>query len=983
VGSYEIVAFLGAGGMGQVYKAHDTRLGRFVALKILPEDKLSQHPDQLKRFIREARAASALNHPNIITIHDVGFHDDVPFIAMEYVRGESLQQRIAAQGALPLDGVLDYALQISAGLADAHAAGIVHRDIKPANIMISDAPDGSVHVKVLDFGVAKLAEAPLLEDASTLSAGALTGSGTAIGTVAYMSPEQALGKPLDARSDVFSFGVVLYEMLTGRRPFTGESHVSTLLAIAQQQPPPLEESGRAIAPELKRLVMRCLEKDPSSRHDSATEVHKELIAYQSHSHAPGQWSRAWRPRYLVPLFVLLIAGVVAGWRSYVNFARTQWAKEDAVPSIRRLIEERRFEEAYRMAEEAERYGPNESTLEQVWPKISRRISVKTTPSGANVYVKPYATPAAAWVKIGESPLEAARLPLQPFRFRIEKSGFETVEASDGVPYLSHAASEPLHFHLAAVGSIPSEMVRVPAGQVRMFTFGFSRSMDLREYLIDRFEVTNKNFARFIAEGGYANRKFWKREFFENGRQVRWEHAIARFIDATGRPGPSTWVLGAFKDESGNFPVTGISWYEAAAYCESQGKSLPTVFHWYRASGIFAQDRIIPLSNIGGLKAAAPIGSFAALGPYGTYDMAGNAKEWCSNETGNKRFILGGAWDEPTYMFGEPDARSPFDRSHNNGFRCAVYDAPPLEDVAGAIPRATRDYSVEQPISDEVMQVYRNLFSYDRTPLNSIIESTDNTHEHWIMEKITFDAAYGHERVSAFLFRPKSAQPPYQTVVYFPGGGAENIASSSNLTGLEHVEVLVRSGRAVMYPIYQGTYEREARTGDRQPASVNLDAPVLAGRSAYRDKVVMMAKDLFRSIDYLAGRADIRADRLAYVGHSLGARLGVIFLSLESRFRAAVLFDGGLHMLPKPLRAEEVDEFQFARHVRTPVIMVNGRHDFTFPFDKSQAVLFRELGAPNRDKRHVLSGRGHSVPIVSNEEVREVLNWLDRYLGEAN
>jgi dienelactone hydrolase len=323
-----------------------------------------------------------------------------------------------------------------------------------------------------------------------------------------------------------------------------------------------------------------------------------------------------------------------------------------------------------------------------------------------------------------------------------------------------------------------------------------------------------------------------------------------------------------------------------------------------------------------------------------------------------------------------------DRSQTNGFRCAVYKESPAADVTAAISREPRDYSVEQPVGNNVMRAFRNLFSYDRTPLSSIVESIDDKHEHWVIEKIAFDAAYGHERVPALLFRPKSSKRPYQTVVYFPGAGAESTGSSSNLVGLEHVEVLVRSGRAVLYPIYQGTYERQARGGGRQAAFVNLDAPVLTGRSAYRDKVVMMAKDLFRSLDYLESRSDIRSDGFAYVGHSLGARLGIIFLSLEPRFRAAVLLSGGLHLLPKRLRAEEVDEFQYARHVKTPLLMLNGRHDFGFPADKSQAVLFQALGTPEPDKRHIMSGRGHNAQLMSLEEVREVIAWLDRYLGKV-
>ncbi len=957
---YRILEKLGEGGMGVVYKALDTHLDRFVALKVLPPEKMSD-PERKRRFVLEARAASALNHPNIVVIHDIDTARGVSFIAMEYVEGQSLSRRIGGQG-LPIDEALDYAAQISDALAAAHAAGIVHRDIKPANVMVTAAPVAG-RVKVLDFGLAKLTEHhPASEEALTATSDPATEPGVILGTVSYMSPEQAVGKSVDARSDVFSLGAVLYEMVAGRRPFQGDSQMATLLAIVHQAPAPLQH----LPPELERLLRRCLEKDPGARYAAAGELHQQLVSCQARLAVHRRRSALWRPRRLVPACLLLLAIVVAAGRWYQRSARARWANSEGITEIRRLVDDQKYVEAFRVAEEVERYAPQNQALAALWPRMSRTVTLRTTPPGAQVYVKDYTNPSGEWRLLGPSPIERARIALQYCRWRIAKEGFETIEAADPFPPFGAAAAQPLEFPLAATGSLPAGMVRVPARQFRhpLGSFGLPGEPHLAGFLLDKFEVTNKQYKQFVDGGGYGK--------------------LRDFVDATGRPGPSTWALGTYPDGQDDYPVGGVSWYEAAAYCESAGKTLPTLFHWAQAAGVQALDYLIPLSNIG-TKSLAKVGAHQGLSPYGAYDMAGNVKEWCWNAAGSQRFILGGAWNEAGYMFGDPDARSPADRSPANGFRCARYDDPraiPAE-LTGPLRRERRDYSREQPVSGQVLEAYKGLFSYDRTPLNAKVESVDESAEHWIREKITFDAAYGKERVPAYLFRPKSGTPPYQTLVYFPGAGVENIPSSANLSGLGDIEPLVRSGRAVLYPIYQGTYERLVREGARAPVYLSLDAPVLAGPGAYRDKAVMMGKDLFRAIDYLETRADVQRDRLAYFGNSMGARVGSMFLTVDPRFRTAVFLNGGLHLLPKRFRAVEADEFQYVSRVKIPVLMINGRYDFLFSVDESQRALFRLLGTPERDKRQVLYDRGHSTPFVSHDEVREILDWLDRYLGKVN
>ncbi len=322
VGPYTIVEKLGEGGMGVVYKAHDERLNRFVALKVLAAEQVSD-PDCKRRFTQEARSASALNHPNIVHIYDIFSDEGAEFIAMECVQGKTLGRLIGRKG-LGLDEALRYAVQIADAFSKAHAAGIVHRDLKPSNIMINE--DGAA--KILDFGLAKLTErdpsAQRHPDATAETvAPTLTEEGTIVGTVAYMSPEQAEGKNVDARSDIFSFGSVLYEILTGQRAFQGDSKASTLAAVIQSEPKHIGELIPALPQEMQRLIARCLRKDPARRWQTMSDLKvalQELKEDSDSGRLSGGMASAPRRRISVGLVAVITFVTVAS-----AAALTWWA----------------------------------------------------------------------------------------------------------------------------------------------------------------------------------------------------------------------------------------------------------------------------------------------------------------------------------------------------------------------------------------------------------------------------------------------------------------------------------------------------------------------------------------------------------------------------------------------------------------------------------------------------------------------------------
>jgi Tol biopolymer transport system component len=324
LGPYEILAPIGAGGMGEVYRARDPRLGREVAIKVLPAS-FSQDADRLRRFEQEAKAAGILNHPNITAVYDVGSADGAPYVVQELLEGETLRAELAA-GRIPPRRAVTYAIQVAEGLAVAHEKGIVHRDLKPENLFVTR--EG--RVKILDFGLAKLTQ-PEATRAEETSAPTVTEPGTVMGTVDYMSPEQVTGHAADPRSDIFAVGTVLYEMVSGVRPFRGNSPVERMNAILKEDPPELAQTSRDASPELERLIRHCLEKNPSQRFQSARDLAYDLGAISPTS-GRAQTTAGGRRRLLLPALVGMAAAAAIAFLA----GRSQASRPSAHPVFKRL-----------------------------------------------------------------------------------------------------------------------------------------------------------------------------------------------------------------------------------------------------------------------------------------------------------------------------------------------------------------------------------------------------------------------------------------------------------------------------------------------------------------------------------------------------------------------------------------------------------------------------------------------------------------------
>jgi serine/threonine protein kinase len=934
-GPYKIESVLGAGGMGTVYRAVDTRLGRKIAVKI-------SRGDFSGRFAKEARAISALNHPNICTIHDVGPN----YLVMELLDGFTLADEIK-KGPMSISSVARYGAQIASALVESHSHRIVHRDLKPRNIMVTRHG-----VKVLDFGLAKVVADVGITETQVL-----------LGTPAYMAPEQVEGREANSATDLFALGLVLYEMATGTLPFPEKSLGHMMAHGSVKEAPRLSNVRHDVPPRLDMLVARLLARDPALR-VPAEEAVAELSALIEKIPASTP-SQTYLRKPLVPsvAVVTILAMLAGGFWFYRRSETRRWAREDAIPEINKLYSETKSLAAFRSLLKAEKALPADPDVAKLAQTITRVTSVNSSVPGVQVEIQDYLSPDGAWMSLGTTPIARARIPGGYFRWKISKPGVgEFVSA----PLTADSMTFPMDLSRQA----ETGMVAVPGGfWGNMIGFIGWVGYALPPFDMDKFELTNREYQQFVDQGGYQKREYWKEKFKKDGKELTFEQAMELLRDSTGRPGPSTWEAGHFPQGKDNYPVTGVSWYEASAYAAFAGKSLPAIGEWFKAAPSETAKYSTNQSNFGG-KGPMPVGASQAVGPYGTYDLTGNVREWCLNaDEKENRFILGGAWGTQTYQAYEPEALPPFDRSPQNGFRDVINREPLPPASAGPVARQFRDFSKVKPANDDVFRVYKSLYAYDKRPLNPESGGTVDDNQNWKEEKVTIDAGYGSDRLPLFLFLPKNVHPPYQTVLFFPSARVSTMKDSKNLGDLTFVDYVIKSGRAVVYPIYRATYER------RSPGTA------LPGTLEDRELTIQESKEVRRALDYLETRPDIAdMNKVAYLGVSQGTAYGIIFTALEERFKAVVFLDGGYFLGPALPGRDQAD---FAPRLHKPVLMVNGKYDFTFPPDQSQRPMFDMIGTAPSDKSRKLLDTPHDVSQLKPELSREVLAFLDKYLGRVN
>jgi hypothetical protein len=480
---------------------------------------------------------------------------------MEFIEGSTLAAEIK-RGPLAPEVAARYGAQIAGALAEAHSLGIVHRDLKPSNIMLTRHG-----VKVLDFGLAKMLSEPGTTDTNAI-----------MGTPAYMAPEQVEGRQPTSSTDLFALGLVLYEMSVGRLPFPGASLGQMLSSGSHTAVPAPSRERVGVPASLDGLVAKLLEKDPAKRPQSASEVARELSAIADRLTAPLAGFRL-RPVFAIPAIVLLLLLAAGGFWLYQRSQQRQWAREQAIPEINRLVQDTPLA-AFLLLQKADKILPGDPQLASIAKALTRRVSIQSSPPGATVEIQDYSSANGAWLSLGATPLSGVVIPDGYFRWRVSKPGA-------GQLLVAPFTDDKMRFDLAPAGT-PVGMVHVPKGSGGEFIdFVGLVFYNLPAHDIDQFEVTNRQYQEFVDQGGYQKRQYWKQKFIKDGQEIAWDQAMALFRDPTGRPGPSTWKGGHFPQGQADYPVSGVSWYEAAAYAEFAGKSLPTVTQWYRAAPTWA------------------------------------------------------------------------------------------------------------------------------------------------------------------------------------------------------------------------------------------------------------------------------------------------------------------------------------------------------------------------------------------------------------
>jgi eukaryotic-like serine/threonine-protein kinase len=977
---YEIESFLGRGGMGEVYRARDVELGRLVALKVLPRFTDDADADErVRRFVQEAKAAVALNHPNVAHLYDAGEDSGIRFIAMELIEGETLRERMHHR-SFPVDEALDVAIQIASALADAHAHGIVHRDIKPDNVMLR--PDG--YVKVLDFGLAKLTADAATHDAT---ARVETQTGAILGTVHYMSPEQLCGQPVDGRTDVFSLGVLLYELLGGRRPFESASPSAVIAAILTEEPKPLER----VSAELNAIVMKAIAKKRDDRFANAADLVRALrdargTGRMRSGDVPTQvLTTAARPRRRIPwiaigaIAILAIAAVFAA-RYFEQRRRVERARAE-LPRLEKLADEGKYFEAWDLARSI-RPVVDDARVGSALEKISSHISVTTEPAGASVLLQRIRENGQAGEResIGTTPLAKHVIPKGDYVVTVEKNGFAPFLRTIQLAPVRHLQGvlvpmppAELEVKLTKSDAVPEGMVAIEGGPYRLtgWTRASSEQVALAPFFIDRYEVTNRDFARFVREGGYRRRELWKHPFVKDRKTLSFDEAMTELHDSTGMRGPRAWANGSYPPGLDDHPVASVTWYEAAAYAEWAGKRLPTVYEWDKAardgfnSGIgrtfpWGQVTSRDISLRANYRGAGPMpvrSLPSGMSSWGVHHMAGNVAEWLLNRNEDGFASAGGGYDDAEYLFSALGTYPGFFASPQLGFRCAKGPAG-----QGAFDLATNHVAIPKlrTVDDAEFARIRKRFEYEKAGGAKVVErKTDNPD--WIRETIHYPAANGATGL-AYLYLPRGVSPPYQVIHFIPAGDVAR-GFRSLATAIEAGMVgLVREGRAVFAVAFEGYLDRPRR-----------GALAESGTQQQIDELVSHTIDARRGLDYLETRPDIAVRKLGFFAPSAGADAGLIVTALDARYTAVAFSGIGISGVDSTM--PEVSRVTFAPRIAAPKLLMHGRYDEAHPLATEAQPLFDLMPEP---KRIVIADGGH---VFSRDVMmRELRAFFDQYLG---
>ncbi len=654
-----------------------------------------------------------------------------------------------------------------------------------------------------------------------------------------------------------------------------------------------------------------------------------------------------------------------------------WVNNFMLPEVQKYLSEDNNVAAWRISNKIDSYAPFFSNLSEEDDDISAISKIEIKQEGVDIYWKAYEND-KDWKFLGKSPLQPVRLPRGTIQLKLEKEGFETQILSLSNPswrldnYTVDLGLKVEPIDMQPKGSMPKGMIYIQGGDfIPAITGSGIDPVYLQPFYIDKNEVTNKEFKEFMDAGGYENLQYWvDMEFVKDGISLTWEEAKKNMLDTTGITGPAGWEVGMYLKGQEDFPVTGISWYEALAYARYKGNILPPMFHWAKAAyppgeiGSPISPKLIKFSNFS-QDSLKEIGQ--GEGAYGTYDMAGNAREWVWNIFGGRGLTLGGAFDEPTYLASQASPLARMDRSLKNGFRTARLldprDLNPFGDPITA--QAPKDPSFYKPMNDEVFKIYSRSFDTNTSPLNVKEVYVDESHPLWIKERIQIDVGYNNEIMDVLIFRPKNSYSSSGVVIFHPGANYYQIPSEIDEVnpGEFSLDFIIKSGRTLVWPAWKGSL-------NRMP-SVRPGSPEEVLRS-FKNLYSFWVSDTDKTIDYIESRDDLDSENIFYMGMSYGAIFNTHNLLFEERYKAAILYVGGAFPTYPPL----VEGINHLPRIKTPFLMLNGKQDYLVP-ESSAMFFYGATGTSEEDKKIIFYESGH-WPLPRNQMIKESLDFIEKY-----
>lgn len=668
------------------------------------------------------------------------------------------------------------------------------------------------------------------------------------------------------------------------------------------------------------------------------------------------------------IFVTLVLAALFAY--YFQTGRTQGSLlNEKLPEIISAYDNDELGVVYIETKRLRDEGNQNPIVESYFNKVTMPVSIYTEPAGAVVSFKRMQDTTDTWHHLGTTPIADIRMPTTfvEFEFKIGETAYREFTHS------YYLTIDYNHFILSKSEGVLKDHVTFIGGKKKLKYPGIDHlpAITIGPYSMSQFEVTNKDYKEFVDAGGYTDPAYWDFPYHSAGKVLTYNETIKTFVDDFGELGPSVWSYGSYPEGQADFPVTGISWFEANAYAKYKGLSLPNLYQWANAAMLSHATDFVPNSNFSKNQLVA-VGSMDSQNLNNVYDIAGNAREWILNdvdETHSTKGILGGGFEDDPYYFNDYYGQSVLDRSPSNGFRLVKNletDAEIDTSASGAISIPKRDFLNEETVSDDVFQIFKEQFDYPDKPLNAVLKVEPTSSGPYKVDRFEVSLPYEDAGIlPGYIFYDSTYAKPLKPIIMFPGSGAIHLTNVEYMhkRSLNNMRYLMSEGYAVVLPVYLSTYERKDELESDYPDETE----------SYKQHVIKWGKEYKRTIDYIYSREDMDSPNLTYLGYSWGGNMANTLLAIDDRVHSATLYVAGLCFQKSK---KEVEAIHYTSRITMPVLMLNGEFDQYFPLETSQIPMFKSLGTKAEDKRHYVSKTGHFVP--PEVRINEHLAWLKKY-----